>query len=40
MSRGLATLHECQTVYGVEDLYDLIEIAAVDDHNRRMMDDG
>jgi hypothetical protein len=29
----LATLHELQTVYGTKDLYDLLEIAAVDAHN-------
>lgn len=30
----LATLHELQTVYGSEDLYNLLEILAVDSYNR------
>jgi hypothetical protein len=30
----MATLHELDTIYGVEDLYDMIEILAVDAHNR------
>jgi hypothetical protein len=34
VSSGLATLHELQTVYGVADLFDLIEIINVDAHNR------
>jgi hypothetical protein len=33
ISKRLATLHELQTVYGVEDAYNLLEIAAVDDYN-------
>lgn len=35
ISTGLATLAELDTVYGVEDLYDLAEIALVDGYNRR-----
>lgn len=35
VSRRLATLHELDTVYGTQDVYDLMEIAAVDDHNQR-----
>jgi len=35
VSKRLATLHELQTVYGLEDLYDLLEIAVIDDHNAR-----
>lgn len=34
MSRRLATLVECQSVLSVEDVYDLLEIAAIDGHNR------
>lgn len=34
VSSGHATLHELQTVYGVEDCYNLAEIIAVDSHNR------
>jgi hypothetical protein len=29
----LATLHELQTIYGVKDLYDLLEVAIVDTYN-------
>jgi hypothetical protein len=27
---------ELQTVYGLEDLYDMLEIIAVDNHNERV----
>ncbi|MCI0152401.1 transcription elongation factor GreA [Paraburkholderia sediminicola] len=30
---GLATPHELQTVYGTEDLWDLIEVQAVNGYN-------
>lgn len=30
---GKATLHECQTVYGLEDLYDIMEVVVVAAHN-------
>lgn len=30
----VATLHELQTVYGMLDAYNLVEIVAVDNHNR------
>jgi hypothetical protein len=30
----MATLHELDTVYGVEDLYDLLEIIIVDSENQ------
>lgn len=33
ISKGLASLHELQSVYGAEDLYNLIEIVAVDSYN-------
>lgn len=33
VSAGRATLHELQTVYGVEDCYNLAEIIIVDTHN-------
>lgn len=39
VSRKYATLHELQTVYGSEDLYDLIEIIVVDGHNERIMNE-
>jgi hypothetical protein len=31
----LATLHELDTVYGIEDAYNLLEIIAVDNANER-----
>ena len=34
MSSRLATLHELQTIYGAEDLYELLEVVAVDRHNQ------
>lgn len=37
VGRGLAKLHELDTVYGTEDMWDLIEIATVDDYNRALM---
>lgn len=37
ISQRLATKHELETVYGVQDLYDLLEIIAVDAHNRRVL---
>jgi hypothetical protein len=37
VSRGLATLHELDTVLSTEDLYDLIEIMAVDAYNQRVI---
>lgn len=33
----MATLHELQTVYGSQDLEDLIEVIRVDTHNERVM---
>ena len=33
ISAKLASLHELQTVYGVEDVYDMLEVAAVQVHN-------
>jgi hypothetical protein len=29
----MATLHELQTVYGVQDAYNMLEIAVVDNYN-------
>lgn len=37
ISAGKATLHELDTVYSVEDVYDLLEIMTVDAHNRRVL---
>lgn len=36
ISRGMAKMHELQTFYGNEDFYNLLEIIAVDDHNRML----
>jgi len=33
VSRRLATLHELQTVYSIDDAVDLYEIAAVNNYN-------
>jgi hypothetical protein len=33
----MATLHELSTVYGLEDLYDMLEIISVDNHNRALI---
>jgi hypothetical protein len=32
----LATLHELQTVYGLQDAYDLLEVAQIDGYNAFM----
>ena len=37
VSSRLATLVELQTVLGLEDVYNLLEVLAVDAHNRRLM---
>lgn len=37
MSRRLASLHELQTVYGLEDLYDMVEIIVIDSHNEWLL---
>jgi len=36
ISARLATLVELQTVLGVEDLYNLLEVIAVDRHNQQL----
>ncbi|EIC83982.1 hypothetical protein SPM24T3_13735 [Serratia sp. M24T3] len=40
VSSKLATLYECQTVYCLEDVYDLLEIASVDNHNTKILSGG
>lgn len=40
MSARLATLAELQTVYSLRDLFDLLEIIAVDRHNERIAAKG
>ncbi|MES3389891.1 transcription elongation factor GreA [Enterobacter hormaechei] len=37
ISAGKATLHELDTVYGLEDLWMLIEIIQVDRHNEAVL---
>lgn len=37
ISSGKASLVELDTALGVEDLYDLLEIIAIDAHNRRVV---
>jgi hypothetical protein len=37
VSRRMATLHELQTVYGAEDLYNMLEIMVVDAYNERAL---
>ena len=37
ISSRMATLVECQSVLGIEDVYDIIEVLAVDAHNRRVL---
>jgi hypothetical protein len=39
VSADRATLHELDTVYGAQDAYDILEIMAVDAHNRRVIDE-
>ena len=34
----MATLAELQTVYGMPDLYDMLEVIMIDAHNRRVID--
>lgn len=36
ISARLATMAEIETVLGMEDIYDLLEIMAVDEHNKRI----
>ncbi|PND34529.1 transcription elongation factor GreA [Achromobacter pulmonis] len=35
ISRYPSLLHDLQTVYGAEDLYNLLEVFAVDAHNQQ-----
>jgi hypothetical protein len=32
----MATLHELDTVYGVQDVYDMLEVVTVDDYNNAL----
>jgi hypothetical protein len=35
VSSQIATLHECQTIYSVEDVYLMLEVISIDAHNQR-----
>jgi len=34
ISSGVAKLHELDTVYGIKDAYDMLEIVCIDNYNR------
>lgn len=36
LSARMATLHELDTVYGIEDAYRMIEVIQIDAHNARV----
>ena len=36
LSKRMATLHELDTVYGVQDVYDMLEVLTVDDYNNAL----
>lgn len=36
LSKRMATLHELDTVYGVKDVYDMLEVITVDDYNNAL----
>lgn len=38
ISHGFATLHELSTVYGTQDMHNMMEIISVDAHNKRIME--
>ncbi|WP_227874070.1 transcription elongation factor GreA [Cupriavidus metallidurans] len=40
LSQRRATLHELQSVYGQEDLHDLLEVIIVDGYNERVTSEG
>jgi len=33
----MASLHELDTVYGLEDVFDMLEIIAIDNHNKNLL---
>ena len=39
IASGYATLHELQTIYGSEDLYDFLEVISIDAHNQRVVNE-
>ncbi len=36
LSKRMATLHELDTVYGVQDVYDMLEVVTIDDYNNAL----
>jgi hypothetical protein len=36
ISASKATLHECQTVYSIEDIYLMLEVISIDAHNTHL----
>lgn len=36
ISSKLATKHELETIYGIEDAYDFLEILSINAHNQRI----
>ena len=39
-SHRMATLYELDTVYGVKDVYDMLEIITIDGHNNALANQG
>jgi len=39
ISAGRATLHECETVYSIGDVYLMMEIVSVDAHNKKLAEE-
>ena len=37
LSKRMATLHELDTVYGVRDVYDMLEVVTIDDYNKALV---
>ena len=36
LSKRMAKLHELDTVYGVQDVYDMLEVVTIDDYNNAL----
>jgi hypothetical protein len=39
ISAKQATLNECESIYSVEDVYLMVEIIAIDAHNKRVAEE-
>lgn len=37
ISSGKATLSELESIYSIEDMYDILEVLAIDSHNRYLI---